>query len=138
MVRRLVAIAISAAALVVGSAAASAHHSIAGVYDRTREQTVEGVVTRFEFVNPHPFVWIDVRAGSAAQPWRLELDNRGELAGIGFTTATLSPGDKVVVTGSMSRTEANRMYVSRLDRPADGFGYEQVGSRPRLRRAGAR
>jgi hypothetical protein len=25
------------------------------------------------------------------------------------------------------------MYIERLERPADGFGYEQYNSRPRLR-----
>ena len=33
-----------------------AHHSLTGVYDTSREITLEGTVTRFEFVNPHPFV----------------------------------------------------------------------------------
>jgi hypothetical protein len=121
--------------LAAGSASVLAHHSIAGVYDSSREQTVDGVVTRFEFVNPHPFVWIDVRSGASAQPWRLELDNRHELSAIGFTESTLKAGDRVVVTGSMARSEQNRMYVRRLDRPSDGFGYEQVGTRPRLRRS---
>jgi hypothetical protein len=125
----------SAAVLLAGTATVLGHHSIAGVYDQSREQTVDGVVTRFEFVNPHPFVWLDVPSGGAAQPWRLELDNRRELTAIGFTESTLKPGDRVIVTGSMARSEPNRIYVRRLDRPSDGFGYEQVGTRPRLRRS---
>ena len=131
MLRRLAFATVLAIAPLAGTV--FAHHSIAGVYDRTREQTVEGTVSRFEFVNPHPFVWIDVRTGNATDPWRLELDNRFELAAIGFTAGTIAPGDRVVVVGSMARSEAHRMYVRRLDRPADGFSYEQVGTRPRVR-----
>jgi hypothetical protein len=126
--------AIAALVVVGGTAGATAHHSIAGVYDTARTVTVEGLVTRFEFVNPHPFVWVDVRAGTAAQLWRLEMDNRGELADIGISASTLRPGDRVIVSGSPSRGEPQRLYVRRLDRPADGFGYEQIGSRPRLRK----
>ena len=120
-----------AAALTMAGVAVQAHHSIAGVYDSTREATVDGVVTQFQFVSPHPFV--DVKDGRTAQLWRLEMDNRGELAAIGMTDDTLKPGDRIVVIGSLARREANRMYIRRLSRPADGFSYEQVGNSPRLR-----
>jgi hypothetical protein len=36
------------------------------------------------------------------------------------------------VTGSVGRTEPRTLYIRQLDRPADGFRYEQVGSRPRV------
>ena len=122
-------------ALLAAAGAAHAHHSIAGMYDSSQETTLEGMVSQFRFVQPHPFVVIDVRRGNATEQWQLELDNRRELTDIGFTETTLKPGDRVVVTGSPARREPQRMYVRRLDRPADGFGYEQVGSRPRLRRS---
>jgi hypothetical protein len=64
------------------------------------------------------------------------MDNRSELAAVGVTAETLKPGDRVVVTGSLARTQAHRLYIYRLDRPADGFRYEQVGSSPRIRKAG--
>ena len=114
---------------------AYAHHSIAGYYDSSREVTVEAVVSQFRFVQPHPFVIADVRRNGAAEQWELELDNRWELVEIGFTETTLKPGDRVVVSGSPARREPQRLYVRRLDRPADGFGYEQLGTRPRLRKS---
>jgi len=119
------------AILAMAAAAAQAHHSIAGVYDSSRAATVDGVITQSQFVSPHPFV--DVKDGRTAQLWRLEMDNRGELASIGFTESTLKAGDRIVVTGSPSRREPNRMYIERLERPSDGFAYDQVNSRPRLR-----
>jgi hypothetical protein len=100
------------------------------VYDSTRQQRVEGVVAEFQFVNPHPFVIVTVDADG--EPWRLEMDNRFELAGIGMTSDTLRPGDRVVASGSLGRTEPRTLYIRQLDRPADGFRYEQVGSRPRV------
>jgi hypothetical protein len=119
-------------ALALGTARdMGAHHSIAGMYDSGRQTTIDGVVTQFQFVSPHPFV--EVKDGRTSEQWRLEMDNRGELAAIGMTESTLKPGDRVVVRGSPSRREPNRMYIERLDRPADGFGYEQVNNRPRLR-----
>lgn len=124
---------VSCAAVLAIVPMADAHHSIAGVYDSRREVTVDGVVAQFQFVYPHPFVIVDVRRDGAAERWQLEMDNRGELAQVGFTETTLKPGDRVVVTGSLARQEPRRMYIRRLDRPADGFAYEQVGNRPQIR-----
>jgi Family of unknown function (DUF6152) len=125
---------IVAGVLALASLNAQAHHSISAVYDSARQERVEGVVTEFQFVNPHPFVIVTVEANGAEESWRLEMDNRFELQGIGMTSETLRPGDRVVVTGSLGRTEPRTLYIRRLDRPADGFRYEQVGSRPRVDR----
>jgi hypothetical protein len=110
-----------------------AHHSIAGVYDTRRQMTIEATVAQFHFVNPHPILTVRIGDGGAgAQVWQLEMDNRRELTGIGMGEDTLKPGDRVVVAGNPSRNEAHRLYVRRLDRPADGFIYEQVGFSPRV------
>lgn len=108
-----------------------AHHSIAGAYDTRNEVTIEGVVTEFHFVNPHPM--LSVRAGSNV--WQLEMDNRSELSRAGMAEDSFQVGDRVVVAGNPSRSEPQRLYIRRLDRPSDGFLYEQVGTRPRIRRA---
>jgi hypothetical protein len=117
----------------VYATAAQAHHSIAGVYDDSQRVTIEGVVTRFQFVNPHPLVVVDVRdANGKAQQWMLEMDNRHELVEIGFDNVTLKPGDRIVVTGSPARTQRQSLYIRRLERPADGFSYQQIGQRPSI------
>lgn len=112
--------------------AAHAHHSISSVYDSSQQVTVEGRVTEFRFINPHPLLIIEAPAGAATQSWQLEMDNRFELAEIGVTSETFKPGDRVVATGSLGRTQAQSLYLRRLDRPIDGFRYEQVGSRPKI------
>ena len=50
-----------AAALAIGGPAAHAHHSISSIYDSSRRVTLEGVVAQFQLVNPHPFLFIDVK-----------------------------------------------------------------------------
>jgi hypothetical protein len=111
---------------------AHAHHSIAGVYDGSQQVTIEGVITRFEFVNPHPFVVMEVRNNGKALQWRLEMDNRWELAEIGFDNETLKPGDRIMVTGSPARRQPQSLYIRRLERPADAFMYQQIGTRPSI------
>lgn len=119
--------------IVACGAATHAHHSIAAVYDNNRRVTIEGVVTQFQFVNPHPFVVMEVKdSNGRVQQWKLEMDNRWELAEIGFDSMTLRPGDRIVVTGSPAREQRQSVYIRRLERPADGFSYQQIGQRPSI------
>ena len=123
-----------AGCLVMSGALVETHHSIASVYDGSKSVKLEGTISKFEFVNPHPVLTIEVvNATGTPEPWRLEMDNRSELAGIGITTQTFNPGDRVVVAGSPARSQSRSIYLLKLDRPADGFGYEQVGGTPRIR-----
>jgi hypothetical protein len=122
-----------AAAIALTGVAARAHHSIASIYDSSKPVTIEGIVARFQFAHPHPILLIDVKDDAGrAQPWRLEMDNLNELAEIGVKADTLKPGDRVVVSGSLSRKQPQSLYLRRLDRPADGFWYEQLGQSPTI------
>jgi len=121
-----------AAALLLLTLPLQAHHSIGALYDSTRRATLDGTVADFQLINPHPFLFIDVSTERGAERWKLEMDNRSELAAVGVTASTFTPGERVVVSGSRSRTQAQSMYLLRLDRPADGFWYEQVGQSPKI------
>ena len=122
------------AALSVLTVTADAHHSIAGMYDQSRRVTFDGVIAQYQFVNPHPFVIVDVTTNGTTQSWKAELDNRWELQNVGMTPTTFNAGDRVVVSGSPGRDRTPLLYVWRLERPADGFLYEQVGTSPRVSR----
>ena len=124
-----------AAGIAISVAPIHAHHSIARAYDTSRDMTIEGVVTQFHFTHPHPVVTIDVEQDGGSAPWLLEMDNRSELARIGMTSQTLKQGDRIVVTGNPASGGGRSLYIRRLDRPADGFRYEQVGRSPRIRAA---
>jgi hypothetical protein len=106
------------------------HHSLNGIYERSRETTMRGVVTEFRFVNPHPVLVIEVGTGDEAKLWELEMDNRFELTRIGMSKETLRPGDQVFIKGSTGTVRPRSFYLWRLDRPSDGFWYEQRGSTP--------
>ncbi|OFW02640.1 MAG: hypothetical protein A3I61_11030 [Acidobacteria bacterium RIFCSPLOWO2_02_FULL_68_18] len=112
---------VSCVLVLAAGGAADAHHSIAGYYNTSLEATVDGVVTEFRFVNPHPFLVVEIRRDGAAERWQLDMDNRFELAQIGFTETTLRPGDRVVVAGNPAHREPRRLYIRRLDRPARRF-----------------
>ena len=110
--------------------AVQAHHSISGVYDTSEQVTLEGVVRQFHFVNPHPYVTVEVQQEGGAQHWRMEMDNRRELVEVGMDETSLKPGDRVVVRGNPVRDKSQGLYIRKLDRASDGFQYEQVGQSP--------
>ncbi len=117
----------------VAGISGQAHHSISSVYDSGRQVSLDGTVSQFQLINPHPILIVDVRdSAGTVQQWRGEMDNRSELVAIGVTANTFTPGDRVVVKGSLARTQSQSLYILRLDRPMDGFWYEQVGSSPRI------
>jgi hypothetical protein len=120
-------------ALLVATPGARAHHSIAGIYDSSKPISFTAVVVEFQFVNPHPFVLVETTGGGTrTEQWRLEMDNRFELAGVGMSATTLRKGDRISVTGGRARDGSRALYIRRLERPADGFWYEQAGSSPRV------
>jgi hypothetical protein len=107
------------------------HHSLSE-YEASRQLTLTVVVREFHFVNPHPYLVADVKAGALSSAWRLELDNRFELVQIGMNASTFAPGQQLLVTGRPGRDQKAILYVRELDRPADGFRYEQLSSSPRI------
>jgi hypothetical protein len=112
-----------------------AHHAISAIYDNSKPMTLTGTVTEFHFVNPHPTLTIEVvDARGRNQVWQLEMDNRFELVDVGMTADTFKRGDRVVVKGGPARAQSNALYLLQLDRAADGFRYEQVGTSPRVSR----
>ena len=111
----------------------AAHHSLSE-YDVAQKLTLNVTVREFRFVNPHPFLLVESRAGGLMAVWRLELDNRFELVEIGMNASTFGNGDRLLVTGSPGQNQKPILYVRELDRPSDGFRYEQVGTTPRIAR----
>ena len=90
-------IALIAAGLTVLSTQASAHHSFSAFNTET-EKTLTGTVNRFEWTNPHTWIWIDVQENGKTVTWGVEGMSPNYLARRGWTKNTFKPGDKVTLT----------------------------------------
>jgi Family of unknown function (DUF6152) len=136
--RRLPASSLLTMSLLVAnwSGAVLAHHSFSNIYDSGQTLALTGTVREFLFVHPHPILVVEVHdEAGKRQAWRAEMDNRFELEEIGVTAGTFKAGDLVVISGSPGRSQPNIMYLWRLDRPADGLRYQQIGGTPSLGKA---
>jgi hypothetical protein len=96
-IRRLVVSAIIGASVAASGVTARAHHSFAP-FDLTVEKTITGTVNRFEWTNPHSWIWLDVPNGQGGvDTWAIEGMSPNFLARRGWTKSTLKFGDQVTV-----------------------------------------
>lgn len=81
-----------------------AHHSFAAEYDQTKPITVKGTVNRVSWVNPHAYLFIDVKddAGKVTV-WAFELLSPNALARQGWNSKSLKPGEAVTVDGYLAK-----------------------------------
>lgn len=73
------------------------HHSFA-MFDQTHAVEVSGTVTRFDWLNPHSWLYIattDENGNDVA--WGFETSSPSGLASTGWRSDSVRPGDRVVV-----------------------------------------
>ena len=82
---------------------AFAHHGTAGE-DTSHLVTVTGIVTDFQFINPHAQIYVDVKDDKGnIQNWNGELSNALVLHRAGWNSQIIKPGDKVTLNGYQSK-----------------------------------
>lgn len=96
-----------------------AHHSTA-MYNMANPVTVTGVVTRFEWTNPHAHIFLEVtdEQGKKAE-WDIEMMSLNHLKSYGWSRNTVMPGDLISCTGGQAKSGLPAM-LSSLIKLADG------------------
>ena len=107
---RTLAVLIAGAGLLVSVAPAWAHHSFASEYDGKTPITLQGVVTKIDWQNPHVYLYIDVKGeDGTVVNWALEGHPPNTLRRTGWTRDALKVGDTISVTGWRSKDGTNRI-----------------------------
>jgi hypothetical protein len=93
---------------------ARAHHSFA-MFDTANPLTLTGVVTDFQWTNPHVYIELDVPAGAAGEKhWTIELGSPSILMRGGWKFNTLKKGDKVTAVVSPLRNGDPGSLLTRI------------------------
>lgn len=101
-----------------------AHHS-AAMFEEKRTITVEGVVTKFEYTNPHSWLWVDVTgADGKVVTWGFEAEGPSTLQRAGIRPSEFPVGTKLTLTGRpMKDGRPAAIWMSAV-RASDGKKYD--------------
>jgi hypothetical protein len=98
----------AAAALLLATMRISAHHAFTAEYDENKRITVSGRVTRFEWTNPHAWLYVDGKDESQkVTTWSFEMGSPNGLLHRGWSRAELKKGDPVTVEGFRAKDGSN-------------------------------
>jgi len=115
----------------LGSAtSAVAHHSSAPHFHRDVSITLDATVTDWKFVNPHAYVYFDVREENGeANNWRCEVSAAASMARNGWTDESFFPGQKLTIDGSPAIREDHVCFLNSVTF-ADGVIVTRGGELP--------
>lgn len=91
---------------------ALAHHSTA-MYNMAAPVTVTGVVERFEWTNPHAYIYLKVKDEKGNEvEWTIEMMSLNHLKSYGWAHDTVKPGDVISCTGGPAKSGVPAMLSS--------------------------
>ena len=90
--------------LMAASAPVFAHHSFAAEFDGNKQVTLNGVVTKVDWVNPHAYIYVDVKGDDGTVVnWAIETGAPNVLYRQGWRKDDLKTGDMVTLTAFLAK-----------------------------------
>lgn len=83
-----------------------AHHSVGAEFDLSQRITLQGRVTKIEWMNPHVYLYVDVGHDGKIANWACETAGPNTLARQGWSRKSVRIGDRVTVLGYRARDGA--------------------------------
>ena len=81
-----------------------AHHSFAAQFDRNKPVTLNGPMTKLEWMNPHIYFYMDVKdASGTVTHWAIEGGAPNTLYRAGWRKDSIKYGEVLVVEGFLAR-----------------------------------
>ena len=91
-----------------------AHHGRSN-YDVSSTATVKGVVTEFEWINPHALIHLDATdENGKIEKWIAETNSPNILNRQGWTKNTVKPGDQITLVGHRVKGGASYINFSKI------------------------
>ncbi len=84
-----------------------AHHAVGAEFDLSKRITLQGRVTKIEWMNPHVYLYVDVSEDGRTANWACETAGPNALTRQGWSRLSLKIGDSITVVGYRARDGAN-------------------------------
>jgi hypothetical protein len=99
---------LAASLVMLAAAPAIAHHSIDAEFDRDKPIEVKGTVTKVEWMNPHIWIYLDVKdASGKVTPWQFEGGAPNSMRRNGVSRNALKQGDTITINGILAKDGSN-------------------------------
>lgn len=91
--------------------AISAHHSFGAEYDLGKPITLHGTVVKWEMINPHSYITVEVRNddGSVTR-WSVQFGAPSFLYRNGWRKDSVKPGDELTINGYLAKDGSRTMF----------------------------
>ena len=97
---------------------ASAHHSFAAEFDDKKPVKLDGTVVKFEFMNPHSWIHLDVKSPDGkVTRWAVETGSTNALFRRGWLKDSLRAGDQIVIDAFRAKDGSNTANASTVKLP---------------------
>jgi Family of unknown function (DUF6152) len=107
----------------------AAHHSFAAEFDDKQPVTLEGTVVKFEFMNPHSWIHMDVKTEDGkVERWKVETGSTNALFRRGWRKDSLRTGDHVTIDAFRAKDGSHTANASQVKLP-DGRQISAASSR---------
>lgn len=91
---------------------ALSHHSFAAEFDSNSPISIEGVVIKVEWTNPHTYFYLEVETDDGEyEEWAMEMGSPNGLMRRGWSRNTLEIGTEVIVSGTRARDGSTKGNV---------------------------
>jgi hypothetical protein len=119
MKKRIPAAILGAVLASCGAGAALAHHSFGAEFDQNNPVVLDGVVTKFDWENPHSRIHLDVVDPKTGQHqhWRIEGGSPLALLRRGWNRDSLPPGTRIHVVGFRAWDDDTRASAAEISFP---------------------
>jgi len=94
------ALPIAVVGLLLAGVPAGAHHALIAQFALDKSITLRGTVTKMEWVNPHPWIHMDVKgADGRVENWAIETGSPQRLVKAGLKKTDFKAGTEIIVGG---------------------------------------